>query len=203
MLPLALARADGHPVPRRVGERRWSHQGAASYDTVQIQRHPQTVAELVREIPPTRLMLLYMRDPRRYPLAQELNIDISADTLSCQELKATLVNKGPQIPVALYPNYGVICCAHIPTVCLAGTLQAAGVKVNPFHAQLDRSPVEWAPVSHSRIPGPFGPESRRQPDREGQQNLQLCSRELAYSYERTEIHAGAGLPASSAAGQSC
>jgi len=68
-------------------------------------------------------------------------------------------------------------------VCLAGTLQAAGVKDNPFRAQLDRGPGEWAPVSHSRIPGPFGPKSRRQPDREGQQNLPLCSRELAYSYE--------------------
>ncbi len=102
-------------------------------------------------------MLLYMRDPRRHLLAQELNIDMPADTLSYQELKATLVDKGPQVRVAFYPNNREFCRAHIPTVCLAGTLQAVGVKDNPLRAQLDRGPGEWALVSHSRIPGPFGP----------------------------------------------
>ncbi len=71
------------------------HQGAASYDTVQVQRHPQAVAKLVHEKPPTLLML----DPRSYPLAQdsELEFDIpaSADAFSCKELKPTLVDKGP------------------------------------------------------------------------------------------------------------
>jgi hypothetical protein len=131
-----------YPVPRRVGERRWSHKGAAPYVTVRVQRYPQAVTEMVREKPSTLLMLLDMLDPRRYPLAQEVEFNIPANALSCQEMKAALVGKGPQVPVALYPHYRAFCCAHVPPVCLAGTLQTAGVKDNPFRAQLDRGPDE-------------------------------------------------------------
>ncbi len=82
-------------------------------------------------------MFLDVRDPRRYPLAQEFEFDIPACALSCQELKVALVN--------IYPYYRVSCRANIPAVCLADTLQAAGVKDNPLRAQLKRGPGEWAP----------------------------------------------------------
>ncbi len=94
------------------------------------------MAELVREKPPSRLMLLDIRHER----TQELDFDLPAEALSCQELKAALVYKGPLVSVAFYPYYRVSCRANIPAVCLADTLQAAGVKDNPLCAQLKRGP---------------------------------------------------------------
>ncbi len=127
-------------------------------------------------------MFLDVRDPHRYPLQQELEFDIPAYALSCQELKAGLVYKGPQRSVAFYQYYRVSCSAILPAVCLADSLQASGVKDSQLRSQLKQGPGEWAPVSDARIVGPFGQKSQRQPYREGEQNISLCSCEMAYSF---------------------
>ncbi len=100
-------------------------------------------------------MFLDVLDPTRYPLPRELEFDLPAYALSCQELKAALVYRGPQVSVAFYPYYLVSGRANNPAVCLADTLQAAGVKDNPLSAQLKQGPGERAPVRHARILCPF------------------------------------------------